>query len=99
MISRSSGSWWKTRAAKVWRVKPGDPEAAPSVALEYSFEDRYSDPGEPLLEPTARGTEVLVTANDGATVFLSVTVRARRGIGPSSTRWTWSLRNQTALPL
>jgi dipeptidyl aminopeptidase/acylaminoacyl peptidase len=76
-----SGSWWKTRNAKVWRVKPGDPEAAPSVALEYSFEDRYSDPGEPLLEPTARGTEVLVTANDGTTVFL-----VGDGAGPEGDR-------------
>jgi dipeptidyl aminopeptidase/acylaminoacyl peptidase len=63
--------WWKTRAAKVWHVKPGDPDAAPRVALEFSFEDRYNDPGQPLLKPTSRGTHVLVTANDGATVFLS----------------------------
>jgi dipeptidyl aminopeptidase/acylaminoacyl peptidase len=66
-----SSWWWKTRAAKVWHVKPGDPGAEPSLALDYSFEDRYSDPGEPLLEPTARGTHVLMTANDGASVFLS----------------------------
>jgi dipeptidyl aminopeptidase/acylaminoacyl peptidase len=65
-----SGWWWKTRNAKVWRVNPGDPDSAPRVAFEYSFEDRYSDPGEPLLRPTARGTEVLVTANDGTTIFL-----------------------------
>jgi dipeptidyl aminopeptidase/acylaminoacyl peptidase len=65
-----AGSWRKTRSAKVWRVKPGDPDAAPSVALDYSYEDRYNDPGRPMLEPTARGTEVLVTANDGATVYL-----------------------------
>jgi dipeptidyl aminopeptidase/acylaminoacyl peptidase len=65
------GRWWKTRNAKAWRVKPGDPDAAPSVILDYSYEDRYNDPGEPLLEPTQRGTQVLVTANDGATVFLA----------------------------
>jgi dipeptidyl aminopeptidase/acylaminoacyl peptidase len=65
-----AGRWWKTRAAKVWRVKPGEPDARPGVALEYSSEDRYNDPGRPLLEPTARGTDVLVTTNDGATVFL-----------------------------
>ncbi len=66
-----TGSWWKTRAAKVWRVKPGDPDAAPSVTLEYSYEDRYNDPGRLVVEPSERGTEVLVTANEGATVFLS----------------------------
>jgi dipeptidyl aminopeptidase/acylaminoacyl peptidase len=64
------GWWWKTRNAKVWRAKPGVPDAVPTVALEFSFEDRYNDPGEPLLRPTPRGTRVLVTANDGATVFL-----------------------------
>jgi dipeptidyl aminopeptidase/acylaminoacyl peptidase len=66
-----SSWWWKTRAAKVWHVRPGDPDAEPSLALDYSFEDRYNDPGRPMLEPTSRGTRVLVTANDDATIFLS----------------------------
>ena len=40
-----SGWWWQTRNAKLWRLEPGDPDAEPSVAMEYSFEDRYNDPG------------------------------------------------------
>jgi dipeptidyl aminopeptidase/acylaminoacyl peptidase len=63
--------WWKTRAARVWQVKPGDPNTTPSIAMSYSFEDRYNDPGEPLLEPTGKGRYVLVTANDGTSIFLS----------------------------
>ena len=76
-----SGWWWKTRNAKLWRVQPGVWDATPTVLMEYSFEDRYNDPGRPLLEPTARGTDVLVTANDGATIFL-----AGDGAGPEGDR-------------
>jgi dipeptidyl aminopeptidase/acylaminoacyl peptidase len=65
------GWWWQTRNAKIWHVEPGNPESQPKVAMEYSFEDRYNDPGDPLEEYTARGTTVLVTADDGKTIFLS----------------------------
>ena len=76
-----TGWWWQTRNAKMWRLKPGDPDAAPTVTMEFSFEDRYSDPGDPLVEFTPRGTKVLVTADDGATIFLS-----GAGAGPEGDR-------------
>lgn len=76
-----TGWWWQTRNAKIWRLRPGDPDAAPRVAMEYSFEDRYSDPGDPMVEFTPRGTMVLVTADDGATIFLS-----GAGAGPEGDR-------------
>ncbi len=66
-----SGVWFQNRQAKVWRVRPSDPGSAPVLTMDYSYEDRYSDPGRPLLTSTPRGTKVLVTADDGATVFLS----------------------------
>ena len=64
-------SWWKTRRTRTWRIRPGRPGAAADLVFDRSSEDRYSDPGTPLLEPTARGTSVLKRTPDGRSIFLS----------------------------
>jgi len=51
--------WWKTRQVRVWALEPGDVEAEPRVLMEYSLEDRYNDPGQPLTETNAYGQSVL----------------------------------------
>ncbi len=63
--------WWPTRNYKVWRIFPGNPEEDPELLLDRSWEDRYTDPGNPLMTRTDRGTYVLMTADDGKTLFLS----------------------------
>jgi dipeptidyl aminopeptidase/acylaminoacyl peptidase len=63
--------WWPTRRQRTWRVCPGEPAAEPELVFDYSWEDRYHDPGAPLTAPDARGREVLVTGGDGGTVFLA----------------------------
>jgi len=61
--------WWKTRRIRAWHIKPGNPDVEPRLLMDYSWEDRYSNPGEPLRYRTDRGTSVLLTANDGKTLF------------------------------
>ena len=41
-----SSWWWPTRNVRTWRVHPGAPEAAPEKLFDYSWEDRYHDPGD-----------------------------------------------------
>jgi len=65
-----SEQWWQTRRVRNWVVKPGAPEAEQRLVSDRSFEDRYSDPGRPLLQPTPSGTSILLTANGGKTLFL-----------------------------
>jgi dipeptidyl aminopeptidase/acylaminoacyl peptidase len=62
-------SWWSTRKERVYVVDPSQPAQAPRVLFDLSFEDRYNDPGSPLMTPTEQGTSVLLT--DGAAIFLS----------------------------
>jgi len=62
--------WWKTRKVRTWQVGPGSPEREPRLLIDRSWEDRYSDPGRPLLRKTDRGTSVLLTADNGKTLFL-----------------------------
>jgi dipeptidyl aminopeptidase/acylaminoacyl peptidase len=65
-----SGWWWRTRQTKSWTVSPDKPEQAPRVLFDYSFEDRYSNPGSPVTRITEQGTRVLLTADQGKTIFL-----------------------------
>jgi len=63
--------WWKTRTNRAWRIFPGSPGKEPVKLMDYSWEDRYNDPGRPLYRRTKRGTWVLMTADKGNTIFLS----------------------------
>lgn len=60
--------WFKTRRVRTWRFRPGDANAKPELIFDYSFEDRYSDPGNPVTKPTPLGTRVL--RRSGETIYL-----------------------------
>ena len=74
-------SWFKTRHTRTWAVPvlPSSPISDPVLVFDRSYEDRYSDPGSPLLRRTPDGTYVLaqvqlpggglrlLLAGDGAT--------------------------------
>ncbi|GAB4316706.1 MAG: S9 family peptidase [Candidatus Zixiibacteriota bacterium] len=62
--------WWNTRAVQVWRITPKSPGKDQTLLMEYSFEDRYNDPGSPMMERTKRGTRVMMTTKDGNSIFL-----------------------------
>lgn len=62
--------WWQTRRTRTWALAPARPDAEPKLVFDRSFEDRYSDPGQPLTRPTPEGTRVLHTADDGRTLYL-----------------------------
>jgi dipeptidyl aminopeptidase/acylaminoacyl peptidase len=61
--------WWRTRNIRTWVVKPGAPGSEPRLLFDRSWEDRYTDPGMPVMRPTAAGTAVLLTKNKGRTLF------------------------------
>ncbi len=63
--------WWKTRNIKVWRVRPGDRQAQPQLVQDRSWQDRYNDPGRPVMHPGPYGDSVILTADGGRTIFLS----------------------------
>ncbi|MFZ5981927.1 MAG: S9 family peptidase, partial [Candidatus Zixiibacteriota bacterium] len=66
-----SSWWWNTRTNRAWRIYPGHPEKEPIKLMDYSWEDRYNDPGRPMYRLTERGVWVLMTADKGNTIFLS----------------------------
>jgi dipeptidyl aminopeptidase/acylaminoacyl peptidase len=62
--------WWKTRNLKVWHVKPDDRGFTPAKVQDRSWQDRYADPGEPILHYGKYGRNVILTADGGDTIFL-----------------------------
>lgn len=62
-----SEAWYKTRAVKQWRIYP-DNAAGQAADLVYagSFEDRYNDPGQPVMRADAAGLPRLLIAADSS---------------------------------
>lgn len=63
-------AWWKSRRTRTWRLRPGA-KSRPELLFDRSSEDRYADPGNPMLTLNAWGRPVLRTADGGRTIFLS----------------------------
>ncbi len=62
--------WWKTRQLRVWRIRPGDPATEPVLLQERSAQDRYADPGSPVMVPNEFGRYVMRTLEGGRSTFL-----------------------------
>ncbi|MBC7975914.1 MAG: S9 family peptidase, partial [Myxococcales bacterium] len=56
---------WKDRHVRTSIVAPDDATAKPRVLWDRSFEDRYTDPGTPVLRDTPGGTSVLQITSTG----------------------------------
>ncbi len=60
----------KTRRVVTWRVFPNDASRAAVKLFDRSSEDRYGDPGAPIVESNARGGRVLNISPDGRAIYL-----------------------------
>jgi dipeptidyl aminopeptidase/acylaminoacyl peptidase len=63
--------WWRTRKTRTWIVQPDRSEVKPRLLFDRSYEDRYSDPGRPVMVDTPGGRSVLLTGDKGETLYLS----------------------------
>ena len=70
-LALASERWWKTRRTRTWRLAPDGEASEPTAMFDRSWEDRYSDPGSPMLRPSPEGTAVLHTGADGSCLYLS----------------------------
>jgi dipeptidyl aminopeptidase/acylaminoacyl peptidase len=73
--------WWKTRKSRTWILDPSDPDSEPELLFDRSSEDRYNDPGSPMMTRTPAGTYVLLTGGEGKSIFLT-----GRGASPEGNR-------------
>ncbi len=63
--------WWKTRNVKSWLIHPGDRKIEPKLVEDRSWQDRYNDPGNPVMHPGPYGNRVILIADGGKTIFKS----------------------------
>ena len=62
-----SEAWYKTRAVKQWRIYPDKLADQPAdLIYEGSFEDRYNDPGQPVMRADAAGLPRLLIGQDNS---------------------------------
>ncbi|HWO57889.1 MAG TPA: prolyl oligopeptidase family serine peptidase [bacterium] len=89
--------WWKTRRQHVWAVKPGSPKSKPRLVFDYSSEDRYNDPGTPMMRVNERGGYVLLTGDNGKSIYLSGAGASPEGDRPFVDRFDLTTATATRL--
>lgn len=70
------------RRMRTWIIDPDHPGATPRKLFDRSSEDAYSDPGRPLMRPTATGTMVLLQSTDGRYLYLAGAGASAQGDHP-----------------
>lgn len=61
----------KDRKSRTWIIDPSKPQAAPRLLWERSSDDRYGDPGSPMMMQTPDGRSLLQFSKDGKSLWLS----------------------------
>lgn len=61
---------WRSRHMRTWRINTNRPADGWRVIFDRSREDRYNDPGQPVMTTDAAGRTVLLQSDDGNWIFL-----------------------------
>jgi len=61
---------WRSRHARTWRINTNRPADGWRVIFDRSTEDRYADPGQPVMATDAAGRNVLLQSDDGRWIYL-----------------------------
>jgi dipeptidyl aminopeptidase/acylaminoacyl peptidase len=89
--------WWKTRQLRVWQISPGTPDAEHVLLQDRSLQDRYADPGNPVMEPNEFGRYVIRTVNGGSSTFLIGSGASPEGDRPFIDRFDFDTGETTRL--
>lgn len=60
-----------TRHVRAWRINTNDPAAGWRIIFDRSTEDRYGDPGSPVMTSDAAGQRVLLQSDDRKWIYLT----------------------------
>jgi dipeptidyl aminopeptidase/acylaminoacyl peptidase len=80
-------SWWKTRKERAWMFPPDFKEFKPKVMYERSSEDRYNDPGLPVMTKSKYGTNVIQTDEDTYSIYFTGQGASAEGNRPFLDKW------------
>ncbi len=63
-------SWWSTRQTRTWVIAPDVDSTVKNLLFDRSTEDRYNDPGSPILALNDFGKRSLLFSDDGESIYL-----------------------------
>ncbi|MEM9824573.1 MAG: S9 family peptidase, partial [Bacteroidota bacterium] len=86
--------WWPNRQVITSRWEPDHPEKGKTIIFDRSWEDRYNSPGSFEMHLNEYGRSVLMTANEGQTLFLMGQGASPEGNRPFVDQY--DLANQTS---
>jgi len=89
--------WWATRNMKTWWVQPGHRDREAVLVEDRSWQDRYNDPGQPMMHRGEYGRQVMLTADRGRTLFLSGAGASPEGDRPFLDAWDLQDRTKDRL--
>jgi dipeptidyl aminopeptidase/acylaminoacyl peptidase len=92
-----SAWWWADRNVKTWMVNPSRLGSEPSLVWDMSWEDRYNDPGDPVMVPSGMGTRVMLFSEDGKSIFLRGQGASPEGDRPFLDRFDLESRESTRI--
>ena len=90
-----SERWYADRKERIYIMDPSRPDAPLTLLFDLNTEDRYNNPGSPMMQPTGQGTSVLLT--DENTLILSGTGASPEGNRPFVRRFDMATRQTTEL--
>ncbi len=89
--------WWKNRCERVWMLRPEQDGWSREILFERSFEDRYNDPGFPLLRRCANGRRLLLTGHGKQHIYLAGEGASDEGNRPFLDQFDLDTRQSTRL--
>lgn len=87
---------WRDRRIQTWQLRP-NASAAAELLFDRSSEDRYSDPGDPVLRTNAAGQDVLRIASDGRSLYYIGEGASPEGARPFLSRLDLKTKKTTRL--
>jgi dipeptidyl aminopeptidase/acylaminoacyl peptidase len=66
-----SDAWMQTRSRKTFLVDPDNPAAGSRLLFDLNTDDRYADPGFPVMRQDERGQSIIESGADSATMYLT----------------------------
>lgn len=74
--------WWTTRRIRTWRINPSAAKPDTTLIFNYSWQDRYNDPGNPLTKSTETGYSILLTGNKNNIIYMTGAGASEEGDRP-----------------
>ncbi|MBW4540990.1 MAG: prolyl oligopeptidase family serine peptidase [Myxacorys chilensis ATA2-1-KO14] len=73
---------YDSRQTRLWRIRPNQPDIAPTLLSDRSFDDQYRSPGVPVMQKGAYDRQVLQFTPEGQGVYFKGRGASPQGVYP-----------------